>query len=226
MSVINEYGIIAHGVVCPICITEFDKEEIVVSHDLTHLFHKACLEQWTVNKAAPQCPCCRAILPPGQINNQNALQHPDFLARQEIAAMLIQLAAENRAVMNAVRACKWSLIGGGVGCVGAILAVPIGVIATVGCGPLGIGLAVSATIASTIGASLVMNNAHRVTRANCFQLLCPLSSFAVAGTAFGALAGMPLFPSAALGFATPFVIATASLVGSCVGAVFAELNSN
>lgn len=85
MSQIIEYGIVAAGLECQICLEEFEQKNVAVSHHITHLFHKACLQQWTNGKRHPTCPCCRIhiiqpghILPGGNMNRRLLPVSPNY----------------------------------------------------------------------------------------------------------------------------------------------------
>lgn len=42
---------------CSVCISDFQKEEIVVILSCNHVYHKNCVEEWIKTKS--NCPYCR-----------------------------------------------------------------------------------------------------------------------------------------------------------------------
>ena len=45
---------------CSICLTEFEKENMVSSTSCNHIFHHDCIKEWTHYKTS--CPVCREEL--------------------------------------------------------------------------------------------------------------------------------------------------------------------
>lgn len=47
---------------CSICLEDFIAKSVVKGTPCRHLYHKACLDLWTINKEKPECPNCKQFI--------------------------------------------------------------------------------------------------------------------------------------------------------------------
>ena len=48
---------------CAVCLSEFEKEDLVKELACDHIFHSNCIHDWFLNAKQAACPLCRSLFP-------------------------------------------------------------------------------------------------------------------------------------------------------------------
>ena len=57
---------------CPICLTDYETNSVVLATECRHIYHKECLQHW-LQSSKSTCPCCRQQLVHSSYTNKKSL---------------------------------------------------------------------------------------------------------------------------------------------------------